>query len=554
MRFGGIQWTTNFATQPGFISFPMPGLRGEAALPSTVDVYLDNARMARGEVPAGPFDLADVPVITGQGELRMVVSDPLGRQQIVTQPYYASPQLLKPGLRDFSYEAGTVREDYGIASARYGRFMLAATDRLGLAPDFTRELRAEILAGQQTLGAGGVWLLPRLGGFYPGTLGFGAAVSHSQAGPGHLLSLGLERQARDFSFHLRAEHAARNFVQLGQSPGRSPRQTLTAGAGFSPGGNGLGLGYLRQSTWEGDDHRLLTASYSLHLGGAGQLGLFALRELSGDAGLSLSVVWVMALDQRTSLSADQSRQDGDSRTTLQMQRNLPAGEGFGYRLRAGDDEHYQAGATLQTERATFTAEAASFAGRDGYRVGVSGGVAVAGGGVFPSRRIDGSFAIIKVSDYAGVRVYRDNQEVTRTDERGLALVTRLRAYQENPVGIEQADLPLDAEVETLQLKLTPALRSGVVVDFPVRASRGAAFRLVGEDGAALPPGAVVRIEGLAQEFPVGYDGRAFVTGLAPDSRLLAEWGGRRCIVERIPGAVAGPLPELGTLVCTGASP
>ncbi|WIM06562.1 MAG: fimbria/pilus outer membrane usher protein [Candidatus Nitricoxidivorans perseverans] len=554
VRFGGIQWASNFATQPGFIAFPLPTLRGEAALPSTLDVYLDNARLLHGDIPPGPFDLANVPTITGQGELRLVVRDLLGRQQVISQPYYASPHLLKPGLRDFSYEFGAVREDYGVASARYGRLMLAATDRLGISPGFTRELRAELLADQQTLGAGGVWLLPQFGAFHLGVLNFGAAVSHSSDGLGRLFALGVERQARDVSVNFQAQHVDREFVQLGRLPGSSPRNTLAASLGLPLGGNGLGLGYMRRSTWEGEGHRLLSASYSLRLGAAGQLGLHALRDLSGDSWLSLGLIWTMALDQRTSLSADLSRQDGRSRTTLQAQRNPPAGNGFGYRLLAGDDEHYQAGATLQTDRATFTAETARFASRNGYRAGVSGGIAVAGGRIFPSLRIDDSFAVVKVGDYAGVRVYRDNQEVTRTDAQGLALITRLRAYQENPVGIEQADLPIDAEVEALQLKLTPALRSGVVVDFPVRRSRNASFRLVGDDGLAVPPGAVVRIKGDTREFPVGFDGRAFVTGLDTKNRVEAEWDGRRCIADLALDDPDEPLPDLGILTCKGTTP
>lgn len=554
VRFGGLQWATNFATQPGFITFPMPSLRGEAALPSTLDVYLDNARLLRTEVPPGPFDLTNVPVMTGQGELQLVVRDLLGRQQVINQPYYASASLLKPGLHDFSYEVGLVREDYGLASNRYGRAMLAGTDRLGISPGFTRELRAEILADQQTLGAGGVWLLPSWGRFHLGTLSLGAAASHGPEGYGGLFALGAERQARNLSFSLQAEYADRDFVQLGRLPGVSPRRRLAASLGVPVAGRGLGLSYVSQSTWEGDDRRLVSASYSLAIGAGGQLGLYALRDLSGDAGLSLGLIWTVALDPRTSLSADLNHQDHQERKTVQLQRNLPAGNGLGYRLLAGDDERYQAGATWQTERGVLSAETARSAGQDAYRAGLSGGIAIAGGGVFQGRRIDDSFAVVKVGDYAGVRVYRDNQEVTRTDGQGLALVTRLRAYQANPVGIEQADLPIDAEVDTLQLKLTPALRSGVVVDFPVRRSRNASFRLIDEDGRALPPGTLVRLADEDREFQVGYDGLVFIAGLASNNRLQAEWAGHHCVAELAMGDPAEPLPDLGSLICKGTTP
>ena len=91
VRFGGVQWSTNFSTQPGFIAFPLPGVSGEAALPSTVDLYVDSALRMSREVPSGPFSIQDLPVTTGQGDARLVVRDILGREQVITQPFYATP-------------------------------------------------------------------------------------------------------------------------------------------------------------------------------------------------------------------------------------------------------------------------------------------------------------------------------------------------------------------------------------------------------------------------------------------------------------------------------
>jgi len=554
VRFGGIQWGSNFATQPSFVTFPLPSMRGEAVVPSTIDVYVNNTRRLQKNIEPGPFDLVNVPVVTGQGELQLVVNDLLGRQQVITQPYYASQRLLQPGLHDFSFEGGTMRENYGIDSARYGRFMLSATDRLGLSTGFTRELRAEILNKQQTFGASGVWLMPRLGAAYLGTLNFGAAISHGPNNEGRLFSIGAERQARNISYNIQSQYTGRDFVQIGQLQGSKPRQTFTAGLGLPLGASSFGLNYLNQSTWEGDKNRLLSANLSRSLGHFGFLSLNALRNYTSEPHNSISVILTIPLDASTSLSADITRQGDLERKTVQVQRNAPAGSGFGYRLRATDDDQYLAGGTLNTERASFTAETASANGKDSYRAGASGGIAIAGGGAFLSRRINDSFAVVKVDDYAGVRVYRENQEVTRTDKHGRALVTNLRAYQKNLIGIEQADLPLDAEIDELNLRLAPAIRSGVVVDFPVRHNRSASFRLVNEKGIALTPGTMVQIEGDKREFPVGYDGRAFISGLNLKNRLFSEWAGHRCSVELILSDTTELLPDLGTLICKGALP
>src|SRR5581483_6186350 len=68
VRFGGIQWASNYTTRPGFITMPLPGIGGESALPSTVDVYVNNMLRLQNNLPSGPFHVADVPIITGEGD------------------------------------------------------------------------------------------------------------------------------------------------------------------------------------------------------------------------------------------------------------------------------------------------------------------------------------------------------------------------------------------------------------------------------------------------------------------------------------------------------
>lgn len=75
----------------------MPAVAGEAILPSTVDVFVNNLLQMRTEVPAGPFSLTNLPVMTGQGEARIVVRDLMGREQVINLPFYVTPQLLSRG-------------------------------------------------------------------------------------------------------------------------------------------------------------------------------------------------------------------------------------------------------------------------------------------------------------------------------------------------------------------------------------------------------------------------------------------------------------------------
>lgn len=557
VRFGGVQWATNFAVRPGFVTFPLPTLSGESALPSTVDLFINDALRGRETVPPGPFTLPNLPVITGEGELRVVVRDLLGREQVLSERYYASPRLLRPGLADFAYQAGVLRNNFGLESNDYGRAFAAAAYRTGFTERFTGEISAELLRNQQTAGASGSLLWNRLGVF---TLS--AAGSHSDHGNGALASVEFERQSRSFSMNLRTQAASADFVQLGLPPGqRAPARISEARAGFSiPGGGTLGLGYVEQEHRNRPDVRLANLSYQMRAGpGSLLFSAFRIETQNGGerrAERTLALTFTLPLDGRTSASAGAVRQAGHGYGTVQVQRNLPAGEGMGYRLLAqsGTGERLQAGVSAQSAVGTYTAEAASSRGDTAYRLGAAGGIAWLDGGAFPSRRLGDSFALVRVDDYPGVQVYADNQPVARTDAQGRALVPRLRAYDRNLLRIEQADLPLDAEVGTLAHEAVPYYRSGLLVSFPVHPARGALLRLVLEDGNRPPPGAQVQLDDRLERFPLGLDGEVYLTGLAANQRGQAAWNGRRCVFELQVPQTQDPLPHLGTVPCRETRP
>src|SRR5690606_34488127 len=102
-------------------------------VPSTVEVFIDNTRRLQQQVPPGPFVITSLPVITGAGDARIVVRDALGRETVSHSSFFASSDLLAPGLWDFSAEAGFARRFYGTQSHSYdNRFMGSATARYGL--------------------------------------------------------------------------------------------------------------------------------------------------------------------------------------------------------------------------------------------------------------------------------------------------------------------------------------------------------------------------------------------------------------------------------------
>ena len=557
VRFGGVQWSTNFSTQPGFIAFPLPGVSGEAALPSTVDLYVNSALRMSREVPSGPFSIQDLPVTTGQGDARLVVRDILGREQVITQPFYVTPRLLKPGLQEYSYELGFVRRNFGTDSNNYGRPLAVGTHRLGITEQFTGEIHGELLGHQQTLGLGGVLMLPAAG-----VLSGSFAASHSDRGVGGLLALGLQGQGRYVSFGANTQLASQRFAKLGLQPeALAPRQISQVFVNLATTDYGsFRANYTQQAFRDRTGNKILSAGYSRKVGRQGNLTASVTRLLSGDAKTTFNLSFSLPLGNRTNASINTSAQPGREQTSLQVNRSVPAGSGFGYRLAAGvgDSDRLAAGVSAQNEIGAYNLAVDQLEGQAAFLGSASGGVAFLGGSAFLSRRITDSFAVVQVPDYSDVGIYADNQLVARTDADGNALLPRLRPYQKNTVRIEQADLPFDAQIDAIQLDAVPYFRSGLLLSFPVKRSRGALLTVVLENGEPLPAGALAEIIEDSDEenevFPIGLRGELYLTGLGASNRLRVTWLEQRCEFILPYPESTDPLPYLGTYTCTRVAP
>src|SRR5437016_11235973 len=119
VRFGGLQLSTDFTLQPGLTTFPLPAFLGQTAVPGSVDVFVNSTRVFEGDVSPGPFEVRDLPVVTGGGQATVVVRDILGQETTQTVSFYATNALLEKGLSAYDLDIGSLRELYGERSFDY---------------------------------------------------------------------------------------------------------------------------------------------------------------------------------------------------------------------------------------------------------------------------------------------------------------------------------------------------------------------------------------------------------------------------------------------------
>ncbi len=128
-RIAGLQYSREFGTQPGFITTPGFEFSGATQLPAVVDLYVDGQRQFQQSVGSGQFELRDIETGSFFGpEVEIIVRDAAGDEQVIRTRLFGSPALLRPGLSDFSLEAGMLRT----ADDGYEGWSVSGTYRRGL--------------------------------------------------------------------------------------------------------------------------------------------------------------------------------------------------------------------------------------------------------------------------------------------------------------------------------------------------------------------------------------------------------------------------------------
>ncbi len=553
VRFGGLQYSTNFLTQPGLIITPMTTLGGQAALPSTVDLYVNNVMQSSRQVPPGPFSVSTAPIVAGDGEVSMRVRDIAGREEVISQRFYASTALLSPGLSDFSFESGFLRENFGRESNDYGDFFGSASYRTGLTSALTAEGSLQLQQGGLTLINGGV--SSAFAGI--GTVTMAQAYSHSDAGDGSQTLLGFERRIGRHGFAMRTQFATENFRQVGVDTAQIIHRLDTAFWGYRIEGLGsFSFSYLSQQTYGNRAAEIYSASFSTQRYACGTFVVSAMQSRGDNSQSSVYFLWVLPFEREVSSNVMHLRgSNQQDQTIFQANKSMPPGEGVGYRLQAAINASQQAAVYGQNRYGLGRLEVANLDGQTSARASVAGAVARLDDQWFLTPRISSSYGLVRMPGLNNVRVYVDNQLASRTNSDGYAFLPRLHPYVRNNVSIDQIDLPMDATIDSLTVRPVPAWRSGVVIDFPVRQQVSATLNLVLADDKPVPAGALIRLNQSENIFAVGREGLTFVSGLEKENQLTVFWGSRRCQVL-LPFTITeeNVIPHLGEFICREIEP
>jgi outer membrane usher protein len=552
---GGISFFREFSLDPYFVRNPGLNYSGAVATPSTIDVYVNGQLLRRVPLPPGEFELKDLPVPAGVGDTRLVLRDAFGREQEIGSRHYFTSGLLKEGLHEFSYNFGARRNELATQSWDYGPPVFLARHRLGITDSLTGALRLEASSGVVSGGPSFSFRLP------VGEMELAVAASAGDGMPGGAGFVGFNYLGRTVNFGASARVMSPHYAttSLAHFDKRSWLQVNTL-VGFPVmSGVGVTLRYVHEnSRIDRQNHRFSLAT-STRL--TNRISLFLTGGVSKQrTGTNSEIFTGLAfLFGETTGTLSYQKFDGADTGLLTLQRSLPVGSGFGYRLQAGSSSGSKNPSVdnllqYQGPYGRYEANYTRVNGQDSTLLNTAGGVAIIGGDFFLTRPVQDSFALIQIPGVGGVRGFSNNQEVGFSNSGGNLFVPNLLPYYGNKLGISDKDIPLNYKVDATERIIGPPFRGGAVASFPVQRIQRILGQITLDDGVSTTVPAYGQLSlnanGKLFESPIGRQGEFYLENLPPGrySAMVEHKEGSCTFALDVPELDQSEI-KLGTLRC-----
>ncbi|WP_167541881.1 fimbrial biogenesis usher protein [Herbaspirillum rhizosphaerae] len=519
-------------------------VEGIAQSQARVEVRQAGALIYSTVVPAGPFGLADLPLLNGNSDLEVTIVEANNAQRKFIVPAASLHSGSLGNQRGYSFALGKLRS-VGNSNAR----------------------QPWVITGT------GGWKLGKDGNLSAGLM---SATGYQAA------SWGADTRVLDntsVSLQQRLAHASREGVR-GTQLTLSGSSILTARLSGSLSATQQTLGYrdLSDTTidntapdWQSTRYRgQYTASLSWTDVAFGGFNLSYSRstQFTGASTQRLFGAWGKTFEFGTvSLNVDHSMggsNQGPTANTYYLTLSIPLGKrsvrtyvnnSSGYaRMGASVNEQVNDYATymVSAERNTQNQEtdysgqlallpryaqvnlgyAHTGAGADTYSGGLRGGVVMHQGGLtFSPYPVQDTFGILSVGDVSGVKVDTPYGPVW-TDPWGQAVISQLPPYVSSRVEINTKSLPRNVDIKNGYKVVEPGRGSVNMVNFDVIKVRRILLNTKGPNGEPLPKGAFVLDADNQFVTTVVDDGQIFLNGSGPSVQLhVALPGNQHCTLR-----------------------
>ncbi|WP_336026486.1 fimbria/pilus outer membrane usher protein [Acinetobacter pittii] len=571
VRLAGFQWSSAYSQRGDIVTSALPQFSGSAALPSTLDLYVNQQKIYSGLVPSGPFDIKQLPFISGN-EVTLVTTDATGQQSITKKPYYFSSKILAKGINEFSVDVGVPRYNYGLYSNDYDDATFASgAIRYGYSNSLTLSGGAEASTdGLSNLGTG----------FAKNVLGIGVmnadiAASQYKDENGYSALLGLEgRISKNISFNTSYRKVFDNYFDLARvSQVRYLKDNLInpesqnylnysaladeifrAGINYNfYAGYGIYLGY-NQIKYSDNSYKLLSTNLSGSLDKNWGFYASAYKDYENhkDYGVYFALRYTPSskVNAITSVSSDSGslRYRQEIFGLSEPQIGSFGWGGYVERDQDANENNASVYASYRARAAYLTGRYNRFGENDQVALSATGSLVAAAGRIFAANEIGDGYAVVTNAGPQS-QIINGGVNLGETDKSGRFLIPSLMPYQVNHIYLDPSYLPLNWNVKSTDQKTVVGYRQGTLVDFGAHQVISGLVKLVDQKKSPLMPGYTVRING-QQNGMVGYDGEVFIPNLLKQNKLevdLLDHGS--CQVDFTYNSNQYSTKKLGPYVC-----
>ncbi len=540
VRLAGFQWSSAYTQRGDLVTSALPQFSGSATLPSTLDLYVNQQKIYSGLVPSGPFDIKQLPFISGN-EVTLVTTDATGQQSITKQAYYFSSKILAKGINEFSVDVGIPRYNYGLYSNDYDDATFASgAIRYGYSNSLTLSGGAEASTdGLSNLGTG---FAKNLFGF--GVINADIAASQYKDENGYSALLGLEgRISKNISFNTSYRKVFDNYFDLARvsqvrylkdnqmtsEPQNYLSYSALADEIFRAGmsynfyeGYSAYLGY-NQIKYSDNSYKLVSANLSGSLNK--NWGFYASAYKDYENQKDYGIYFALRYTPSSRVNAITSISNESGKTTYRQEINgfsdpqIGAFGWGGYVERDQDANQNNASvyASYRARAAYLTGRYNRIGGNDQVALSATGSLVAAAGRVFAANEIGDGYAVVTNAGPQS-QILNGGVNLGATDGTGRFLIANLRPYQLHHIYLDPSYLPLEWDVKSTNQTAFVGYRQGALIDFGAHQVISGLVKLVDANNSPLLPGYTVRING-QQNGVVGYDGEVFIQNLLKQNKL-----------------------------------
>ena len=582
IRIGGAQISRDYSTRPDLVTAATPTVSGSAAVPTTVDVYVNNLKIFEQNVDPGPFQIQDLPMIGAGGDATVIAVRPqrqasqrdaavlrqsgraaAGRVRILRRSRFRAPELrprlqrLRPSARLQRHGALWLESLRHPRNPRRGRRRRHQRRRRRLVQSVRPRLARRGLGGQRTSRRAAGCKSPSARSTAFLGMVFEASTQRTFGAYADLASVTAPSLSAAFNSGTLAPSFSPYYLSTSTAPPRAFDRISVSLPDFYER-TALNFAFVNLVQTDGVTSRIASVGLSKNLPRGVSFSANAYVDLANhhDEGVFAGINMQLGGPLYASVQAGSLNGGFASYAETGMSVGQDVGS-YGWKVfdAEGTERYSGASATAMTPYGRATLGASEY----GYGPAATGigtaefaGSLVALGGVAAAGPETGdAFALVKAGA-PGVEVLQDNRPVGQTGFQGALLVPNLRPFEDNKIGIDPTTLPPTAVAQSSEEILRPKFATGVVADFAVNANpMDAEIILVDAKGKPLATGASARLGGQTGSQTVGYDGRVYFTGLAAHNVVDVTIDGVTCAAafDYAQPAEHAPRPTIGPVAC-----